>query len=166
MVLWTLDAGQKRRRLVDASFAPAFYVGGPLDEIARLTPQLPAEFPVRLDWVERQDIWSGDWQTGLEVGGTRLARFAEGGRARPPRRAFQLRHLFARALRLRERRLPAGPLRLRRGRRKPRADARGRGRPLGHPVRAAAAHDDGVAARGRSPQPSPRPPRRVGGARG
>ena len=42
MVLWTLDAGQKRRRLVDASFAPAFYVGGPLDEIARLTPQLPA----------------------------------------------------------------------------------------------------------------------------
>ena len=77
MVLWTLDAGQKRRRLVDASFAPAFYVGGPLDEIARLTPQLPAEFPVRLDWVERQDIWSGDWQTVLEVGVTRLDRFAE-----------------------------------------------------------------------------------------
>ncbi|MFQ5724483.1 MAG: DNA polymerase domain-containing protein, partial [Terriglobia bacterium] len=66
----------RRRRLVDPSFVPSFYVGGALDRIAQLTPDLSARFPVRLDWVERQDLWSGDWQTVLQVGVQRLEQFA------------------------------------------------------------------------------------------
>ncbi|MBI4467276.1 MAG: hypothetical protein HY656_07610 [Acidobacteria bacterium] len=76
MVLWTIEAAGRRRRLVDTDFTPCFYVGGPLDKIAQLTPRLAAEFPVRLDWVERQDLWSGVWQTVLEVGVRRPVQFA------------------------------------------------------------------------------------------
>ncbi|MFQ5663915.1 MAG: DNA polymerase domain-containing protein [Terriglobia bacterium] len=79
MVLWVIDPQQRRHRLLDPGYTPCFYVGGALDQldqIVRLAPRLLHAFPVRLAWVERQDLWSGEWRSVLQVGVRRLAQFA------------------------------------------------------------------------------------------
>ncbi|HXE74093.1 MAG TPA: DNA polymerase domain-containing protein [Candidatus Xenobia bacterium] len=75
MVLWVIDAEQRRTRLVDADYVPAFYVAGPRAALRRLGVQLAARFPVRLAWVERREFWSGEARQVLEVGVRRLAQF-------------------------------------------------------------------------------------------
>lgn len=76
MVLWVIDSGQRRFRLVDSAFTPCFYVGGARSTLAQLASHLARKFPVRLARVERQDLWSGDWREVLQVGVPRLEQFA------------------------------------------------------------------------------------------
>jgi DNA polymerase-2 len=57
MVLWLIESGQKRRRLIDASFRPCFYVHGPESRLARLAEALQARAPVSCTLAERQNIW-------------------------------------------------------------------------------------------------------------
>ncbi|HSC78706.1 MAG TPA: DNA polymerase domain-containing protein, partial [Candidatus Acidoferrales bacterium] len=75
MVLWVIDAEQRRTRLVDAGYVPAFYVAGTRSTVQRLGAQLAARFPVRLAWVERREFWSGEARPVLEVGVRRLPQF-------------------------------------------------------------------------------------------
>jgi DNA polymerase-2 len=76
MVLWVIDAERRRIRLVDSDYVPCFYVGGAAASLRRLAAHLARQFAVRLAWVKRQDLWSGQWCTVLEVGVERLAQFA------------------------------------------------------------------------------------------
>ena len=57
MVLWLIESGQKRRRLIDSSFRPCFYVHGPERQRARLAEALQARAPVSCTLAERQNIW-------------------------------------------------------------------------------------------------------------
>ncbi len=75
MVLWVIDAGRRRTRLVDSGFTPCFYVCGPRAALRRLAAPLAAQFPLRLAWTQRRDFWSGEEREVLEVGVTRLMQF-------------------------------------------------------------------------------------------
>jgi len=92
MVLWVIDAGRRRVRLVDASFTPCFYVAAPRTQTSRrteakahsgeaawvrgrLAAQLAKRFAVRLAWTHRRDFWSGDEREVLEVGVRRPMQF-------------------------------------------------------------------------------------------
>ncbi|HXW14771.1 MAG TPA: DNA polymerase domain-containing protein, partial [Terriglobia bacterium] len=48
---------QKRRRLIDSSFRPCFYVQGRERQLARLAEELPARAAVSCALTERQNIW-------------------------------------------------------------------------------------------------------------
>jgi DNA polymerase elongation subunit (family B) len=57
MILWLIESGQKRRRLIDGSFRPCFYVQGPERRLSRLAEALQARVPVSCTLTERQNIW-------------------------------------------------------------------------------------------------------------
>jgi DNA polymerase-2 len=57
MVLWLIESSRKRRRLIDGSFRPCFYVQGPEGRLARLAEALQARAPVSCVLTERQNIW-------------------------------------------------------------------------------------------------------------
>jgi DNA polymerase II len=57
MVLWLIEPSQRRRRLIDGSFRPGFYVQGPERQLARLAETLPARARVSCVLTERQNIW-------------------------------------------------------------------------------------------------------------
>ncbi len=58
MIVWLIEPGQrKRRRLIDSSFRPCFYVQGPEGRLARLAETLPARAAVSCALTERQNIW-------------------------------------------------------------------------------------------------------------
>ena len=57
MIVWLIESGQKRRRLIDRSFRPCFYVHGPESRLAPLAAALPARAPVSCTLTERQNIW-------------------------------------------------------------------------------------------------------------
>jgi DNA polymerase elongation subunit (family B) len=57
MVLWLIESSRKRRRLIDGSFRPCFYVQGPERRLACLAAALQARAPVSCVLTERQNIW-------------------------------------------------------------------------------------------------------------
>ena len=57
MIVWLIESSQKRRRLIDRSFQPCFYVQGPESQLARLAEVLPARAAVSCALTERQNIW-------------------------------------------------------------------------------------------------------------
>jgi DNA polymerase elongation subunit (family B) len=57
MILWLIESGQKRRRLIDGSFRPCFYVQGPESRLSCLAAALSARAPVSCTLAERQNIW-------------------------------------------------------------------------------------------------------------
>jgi len=57
MIVWLMESGQKRHRLIDRSFRPCFYVHGPEGRLAPLAAALPARAPVSCALTERQNIW-------------------------------------------------------------------------------------------------------------
>ncbi len=58
MIVWLIEPGQqKRRRLIDRSFQPCFYVQGPEGRLARLAEALTARAAVSCALTERQNIW-------------------------------------------------------------------------------------------------------------
>jgi len=57
MVVWLIEPGQKRHRLIDRSFQPCFYVQGPERQLARLAEALTARAAVSCALTERQNIW-------------------------------------------------------------------------------------------------------------
>jgi len=58
MIVWLIEPSQqKRRRLIDRSFRPCFYVQGPEGQLARLAEALPARAAVSCALTERQNIW-------------------------------------------------------------------------------------------------------------
>jgi DNA polymerase-2 len=57
MILWLIESGQKRRRLIDGSFRPCFYVQGPERQLSCLAEALSARAPVSCTLAERQNIW-------------------------------------------------------------------------------------------------------------
>ncbi|MGD0413700.1 MAG: DNA polymerase domain-containing protein, partial [Verrucomicrobiota bacterium] len=57
MIVWLIESGPKRRRLIDGSFRPCFYVQGPERQLARLAETLLARAAVSCALTERQNIW-------------------------------------------------------------------------------------------------------------
>jgi DNA polymerase-2 len=57
MIVWLIESSQQRRRLIDGSFRPCFYVQGPEEQLARLAETLPARAAVSCALTERQNIW-------------------------------------------------------------------------------------------------------------
>jgi DNA polymerase elongation subunit (family B) len=57
MIVWLIESSQKRRRLIDRSFRPCFYVQGPEGQLARLAEALTARAAVSCALTERQNIW-------------------------------------------------------------------------------------------------------------
>jgi DNA polymerase-2 len=57
MVVWLIESSQQRRRLIDHSFRPCFYVQGPEKQLARLAEALTACAAVSCALTERQNIW-------------------------------------------------------------------------------------------------------------
>jgi DNA polymerase-2 len=57
VIVWLIEPSPKRRRLIDTSFRPCFYVQGPEKQLARLAEALPARAAVSCALTERQNIW-------------------------------------------------------------------------------------------------------------
>jgi len=57
MVVWLIELNQQRRRLIDRSFRPCFYVQGPESRLAQLAEALAARAAVTCALTERQNIW-------------------------------------------------------------------------------------------------------------
>ncbi|MGO8731250.1 MAG: DNA polymerase domain-containing protein [Terriglobia bacterium] len=67
MVLWLAGPEGKRRRLIDRSFAPCFYVHGPESRLAPLAQVLAGHAAVKCVLTEKTDIWDGGGLRVLEV---------------------------------------------------------------------------------------------------
>jgi DNA polymerase elongation subunit (family B) len=68
MIVWLIEPGQqKRRRLVDRSFRPCFYVQGPERQLARVAEALTARAAVSCALTERQNIWDRRMLRVLQV---------------------------------------------------------------------------------------------------
>ena len=67
MTLWLIEPNQKRRRLIDRSFTPRFYVHGPEPRLCRLAHALGARARVSCQFTERTNIWDGRPLAVLEV---------------------------------------------------------------------------------------------------
>jgi DNA polymerase-2 len=80
MTLWLIETNQNRRRLIDHSFRPSFYVRGPERRLARLAETLAARARVSCALVERTDIWEGQALQVLEVTAHHPTQFAALGR--------------------------------------------------------------------------------------
>jgi len=83
MVVWLIEPSQqKRRRLIDRSFRPCFYVQGPESQLARLAEALTARAAVSCALTERENIWDRHMLRVLQVSAHHptlfapLARFA------------------------------------------------------------------------------------------
>jgi DNA polymerase-2 len=67
MTLWLIESSGKRRRLIDCSFRPCFYVEGPQPRLRRLAQTLEARAPVSCHLTEKTCIWDGQPLVVLEV---------------------------------------------------------------------------------------------------
>jgi DNA polymerase elongation subunit (family B) len=67
MVVWLIESSQKRRRLIDGSFRPCFYVQGPEKQLGHLAETLPARAAVSCAFTERQNIWDRRMLRVLQV---------------------------------------------------------------------------------------------------
>jgi DNA polymerase elongation subunit (family B) len=76
MILWMIDRDQNRRRLIDRSFRPCFYVYGPERRLTRLAQALVARAPVTCALTERTNIWDGAALRVLEVAVHHPTQFA------------------------------------------------------------------------------------------
>ena len=77
MIVWLIEPGQqKRRRLVDRSFRPCFYVQGPERQLARLAEALTARAAVSCALTERQNIWDRRLLRVLQVAAHHPTLFA------------------------------------------------------------------------------------------
>ena len=77
MVVWLIEPSQqKRRRLIDRSFRPCFYVQGPERQLARLAEALTARAAVSCALTERQNIWDRRMLRVLQVAAHHPTLFA------------------------------------------------------------------------------------------
>jgi DNA polymerase elongation subunit (family B) len=76
MTLWLIEANQQRRRLVDRSFTPCFYVHGPEARLMRLGQTLAARARVTCQLTERTDLWEGAGLRVLQVAVHHPTQFA------------------------------------------------------------------------------------------
>jgi DNA polymerase elongation subunit (family B) len=77
MIVWLIEPGQqKRRRLIDRTFRPCFYVQGPERQLARLAETLPARAAVSCALTERQNIWDRRLLRVLQVSAHHPTLFA------------------------------------------------------------------------------------------
>jgi DNA polymerase elongation subunit (family B) len=76
MTLWLIEANQQRRRLLDRSFTPCFYVHGPEARLTRLGQTLAARAPVACALTERTNIWDGGALGVLQVSVHHPTQFA------------------------------------------------------------------------------------------
>jgi DNA polymerase-2 len=77
MIVWLIEPGrQKRRRLIDRSFRPCFYVQGPEGRLARLAEALTARAAVSCALTERQNIWDRRMLRVLQVAAHHPTLFA------------------------------------------------------------------------------------------
>jgi DNA polymerase elongation subunit (family B) len=76
MVLWLIESSRKRRRLIDGSFRPCFYVQGPERRLACLAAALQARAPVSCVLTERQNIWDRQPLRVLQVSAHHPTLFA------------------------------------------------------------------------------------------
>ena len=77
MIVWLIEPGQpKRRRLIDSSFRPCFYVQGPERQLARLGETLTARAAVTCTLTERQNIWDRRMLRVLQVSAHHPTLFA------------------------------------------------------------------------------------------
>jgi DNA polymerase-2 len=77
MVVWLIEPNQqKRRRLIDRSFRPCFYVQGPESQLARLAEALPARAAASCALTERQNIWDRRLLRVLQVSAHHPTLFA------------------------------------------------------------------------------------------
>ncbi len=65
--MWLIEPNQKRRRLIDRSFRPCFYVQGPEKQLTRLAETLTARAAVACALTERQNIWDRRMLRVLQV---------------------------------------------------------------------------------------------------
>jgi len=75
-VLWLIGPEGKRRRLIDRSFTPCFYVHGPELRLTTLAQVLAARAAVRCAWTEKTNIWDGGELRVLEVAVRHPTQFA------------------------------------------------------------------------------------------
>ncbi|MGH9354446.1 MAG: DNA polymerase domain-containing protein, partial [Terriglobia bacterium] len=76
MALWLIEADGKRRRLIDPSFQPCFYVQGRETRLSRLAQALEARFPAHCALTERASIWDGQPLRVLRVSVRHLLLFS------------------------------------------------------------------------------------------
>ncbi|MGD0456499.1 MAG: DNA polymerase domain-containing protein [Terriglobia bacterium] len=76
MVLWLVEPDRKRRRLIDRSFTPCFYVHGPELRLTPLAQVLAARAAVRCALTEKTNIWDGGELRVLEVAVHHPTQFA------------------------------------------------------------------------------------------
>jgi DNA polymerase-2 len=76
MVLWLAGREGKRRRLIDRSFTPCFYVHGPELRLTPLAQVLAGRAAVRCVLTEKTDIWDGGGLRVLEVAVRHPTQFA------------------------------------------------------------------------------------------
>jgi DNA polymerase elongation subunit (family B) len=77
MIVWLIEPGKpKRRRLIDSSFRPCFYVQGPERQLARLGETLTARAAVSCTLTERQNIWDRRMLRVLQVSAHHPTLFA------------------------------------------------------------------------------------------
>jgi DNA polymerase-2 len=76
MIVWLIEPSQRRRRLIDGSFRPCFYVQGPEGQLARLAEVLPARAAVSCALTERQNIWDRRLLRVLQVSAHHPTLFA------------------------------------------------------------------------------------------
>ena len=76
MVLWLVEPEGKRRRLIDRSFTPCFYVHGPELRLTPLAQVLAARAAVRCALTEKTNIWDGGELRVLEVAVRHPTQFA------------------------------------------------------------------------------------------
>src|SRR5487761_688459 len=76
MALWLIETSGKRRRLIDRSFQPCFYVQGPDNRLSHLTQAIEARFPARCALTERASIWDGRPLRVLQVAVHHLPLFS------------------------------------------------------------------------------------------
>ncbi len=80
MTLWLIQPNQKRRRLIDPSFHPRFYVQGPEARLRRLAGMLAARARADCALTEKVNLWDGQALRVLEVTVHHPTEFAALGR--------------------------------------------------------------------------------------
>jgi len=75
-VLWLAGPEGKRRRLIDPSFTPRFYVHGPESRLTPLAQALAARAAVRCSLTQKTNIWDGGELRVLEVAVRHPTQFA------------------------------------------------------------------------------------------
>ncbi len=74
--MWLIESNQTRRRLIDRSFRPCFYVQGPEKQLTRLAETLPKRAAASCALTERQNIWDRRMLRVLQVSAHHPTLFA------------------------------------------------------------------------------------------